>query len=137
MTAIATTSKLMNEKPQVLLIEGDERLRDAAASMRLDDEVHLEIIADGDAALEAVRRDQPFDLILFDIQTCAMEPRTFFRRLRRVSREIPVLLLSSHGGASLRRELGASGVVRKPLEERVLVEASRSACSSRRAVMRP
>lgn len=123
----------MKEKPQVLLVEGDERLRDAAASMFLDDDVHLEITADGDMALESCdgTNHRPDPIRHPDIGYGAPDI-------------LPAPAESAPGDtgpavvvarwSSLRRELGASGRRTKALEEHVLVEASWSAWSSRRRV---
>jgi two-component system response regulator MprA len=124
-TALPRTSRL-------LVVEGDDGLRRLLATMLSDAEWVVQLADDGEQALEAIRTDEPFDLIVLDVQTSFIDPRAFFRRLRRTNFETPVLLLSGHGATSLQREVRADGVLRRPLDQEAIVEQLRTAMADAR-----
>lgn len=72
-------------KPRVLVVEGDPALRLLMSKILIDADWAPHVSDDGECALEAVRTGDKFDAVIFDVQTAAIEPRTFVRRLRRAT----------------------------------------------------
>jgi len=87
--------------------------------------------ADGHMALNEVR-ERAFDAIVLDLQMPVMDGRSFYRSLRDLPSDIPVLLLSAYGSRSAQQELGANDALDKPFDPYVLVERLRKlvACNS-------
>jgi CheY-like chemotaxis protein len=79
------------------------------------------------AALQAFRlAPQRFDLVLTDENMPGLTGIELTRELRQLRSEIPVVLMSGHGGAQLAERAAAAGipeVLRKPLQRRDLSEA--------------
>ncbi len=81
----------------------------------------------GDAALAAFR-DGPgrFDLVLTDEAMPGLMGTELARELRVVRPDVPIIIMSGHGGSALARQamgLGVKEVLHKPLQRRDLAEA--------------
>lgn len=78
----------------------------------------------GEQALEQVAKEAPA-LIMLDVQMPVMDGYETCRRLKQnpVTRDIPVLMVTAHedGDSDQARDVGASGVVRKPFDVQVLL----------------
>jgi two-component system, sensor histidine kinase len=84
--------------------------------------------AGGEAALQALA-EQPFDLVLSDLNMAGLDGREMTRRLRAApgpNRRTPVLAVTGEAGEDALRACVAAGMdalVTKPLEPRALYEA--------------
>jgi NarL family two-component system response regulator LiaR len=98
----------------------------------LDLQDDIEVVAeaaDGEAALDAARRDQP-DVVLLDLVMPRLEGVATLRRLREIAPEARVIVLTSFGDderlfAALRA--GAAGYLLKDVEPAELVRGIRTA----------
>ncbi|HEY6432927.1 MAG TPA: response regulator, partial [Acetobacteraceae bacterium] len=122
-------------EPDLTAVPGSERSRvllaDDNADMRhyvqrlLAPRYAVEAVADGRAALEAVRRHPP-DLVLTDVMMPRLDGFGLLRMLRADPdlRDIPVVLLSARAGEEARvegLEAGADDYLTKPFSARELV----------------
>ena len=79
------------------------------------------------AALQAFR-GQPhrFDLVLTDEAMPDLMGTELAQRIRRIAPDVPIILMSGHGGAQLTQKalaVGAQEVLHKPLQRRDLAES--------------
>jgi DNA-binding response OmpR family regulator len=106
----------------ILLVDDEETLRELVAQGLRDDGYRVVEAADGAAALEAFRRDQP-DLVLLDLMLPELSGIEVCRVLRRES-DVPILMLTAKGGEMdkvVGLEVGADDYVTKPFSLRELV----------------
>ena len=102
----------------ILLVEDDPEARDEMAGVLRREGYAVVAAADGEEALEAVRREMPA-LILLDLMMPVMDGFEF--RVRQMQdpalAEIPIIVLS--GGWDLQRKaaaLGATACLQKPVD---------------------
>jgi DNA-binding response OmpR family regulator len=112
---------------RVLLIDDDARLRELLTSYLGQNDVTIEQARDGQAGLDALRRDS-FDAVLLDIMMPGIDGLSVLRRIRDNS-QIPVLMLTAKGDEADRvvgLELGADDYVTKPFSSRELLARLRA-----------
>ncbi|MCG8710241.1 response regulator [Brenneria sp. 4F2] len=107
-----------------VLVVDDDVLNLRIAARLLRDLGHSGALAgDGEKALQLAQQ-QPFDLMLLDINMPQLSGEETLRALRNQQqragqRPIPVLMVSGHSGEETRRhfiDLGANGFLEKPLQ---------------------
>ena len=112
---------------KILLADDDEMILDALR-FQLEDEGFTVLVAqDGEAALEAAKRDHP-DLILLDVMMPKMQGWEVCREVRRIS-QAPILMLTARGAELdkvLALELGADDYIVKPFSFRELLARVRA-----------
>ena len=111
-------------RPRVLLADDNADMRDYVTRL-LSAQYDVEAVADGSAALAAVRRQLP-DLVLADVMMPNLDGFALLRELRGDSQlsAIPVLLLSARAGEEARVEgwsAGADDYLVKPFSARELL----------------
>jgi DNA-binding response OmpR family regulator len=109
---------------QILVVDDDPGVRQLVAVTLASEGWVARTAANGNTALDEVRT-RPFDAIVLDLQMPVMDGRSFYRSLRDLPSDIPVLLLSAYGSRSAQRELGANDALDKPFDPSVLVERIR------------
>ncbi|MET0399039.1 MAG: ATP-binding protein [Longimicrobiaceae bacterium] len=110
-------------RARVLVADDNADMRDYLSRL-LGRQWSVEVVADGAAALEAVRQRVP-DLVLSDVMMPGLDGFELLRELRADprTREIPVLLLSARAGEESRiegMEAGADDYLVKPFSAREL-----------------
>ncbi|MBW4622008.1 MAG: response regulator [Cyanosarcina radialis HA8281-LM2] len=115
-----TTSSL----PQILLADDNADMREYLKRL-LSQHYQVETVADGRAALTAIRQQMP-DLVLSDVMMPNLDGFGLLRELRADSRtqEIPIILLSARAGEESRiegLEAGADDYLIKPFSARELM----------------
>jgi CheY-like chemotaxis protein len=108
--------------PRLLLVDDAEDIR-AIACMSLERLGGWSVVpvASGAAALQAARRDGPFDAVLLDVMMPGMDGPSTLARLRAdgLPTEVPVIFLTAKTQAADRERLaslGATGVITKPFD---------------------
>jgi PAS domain S-box-containing protein len=109
---------------RILLADDNADMRDYVRDL-LSANYMVEAVADGEQALEAVRR-QPPDLVVADIMMPRLDGLTFLKRLRNdeALRDVPVMLLSARAGEEAQVEgldAGADDYMVKPFSARELL----------------
>jgi CheY-like chemotaxis protein len=113
---------------RLLLVDDDDAIRTIAA-ISLERIAGWTVIAaaSGQAAVEAVQDDGPFDAVLLDVMMPGLDGPTTLRRLREgiLQPSVPVVFLTAKVGEAEEtrlRSLGAAGVIAKPFDPIALPE---------------
>ncbi|CCE01462.1 putative sensor histidine kinase with multiple PAS and a response regulator receiver domain (modular protein) [Bradyrhizobium sp. STM 3809] len=111
-------------RDRVVLADDNSDMRDYVRRL-LGDEYEVETVADGVAALEAIRRRRP-DLILTDVMMPRLDGFGLLKTLRGDAqlRDVPVVILSARAGEEAKVEgldAGASDYLSKPFSARELL----------------
>jgi len=121
---------------QVLLIEdnpGDVFLFKQAIEQQSNVPVHVEVIVDGETAIEALRDDPSGpDLILLDLNLPKLNGFEILQKLKENGRQVPVLVLTSSDSLRDLRaayRLGASAYVMKPNDLDGIMRIVKGICS--------
>ncbi|MGE5358284.1 MAG: sigma-54-dependent transcriptional regulator, partial [Bacteroidales bacterium] len=114
----------MTMKPRILVVDDEAAIRDSMR-MILEYEGYEFIGApSGQDAITAVERDVP-DLVFLDIKMPGMDGLEVLGRIKAISDQLPVVMISGHGTVSTAVEatkLGAFDFIEKPLaSDRILV----------------
>jgi CheY-like chemotaxis protein len=109
----------------ILVVDDDIGIRSLLGMALASERANVRMAMNGADALEVIRNSEPFDLIVLDLTMPVMDGRTFYRELRAMPCDTPVLLLSAFGAGAARRELGAEGAMSKPFDPFMLVERLR------------
>jgi PAS domain S-box-containing protein len=112
------------DKPRVLVADDNADMR-AYVKRLLGQRYHVEVVPDGQAALEAAR-SRPPDLALTDVMMPGLDGFGLLKELRadERTRAIPVIMLSARAGAEARVEglyAGADDYLTKPFSASELV----------------
>ncbi len=113
---------------RVLIVDDEPDLSESVAWRLEQAGFELEVASDGPAALKAVRTTRP-DLILLDLVLPGMSGIDVLREIRRISEEVPVVLISGRSEEADRvvaLEIGADDFVLKPFSPRELVARIRA-----------
>ncbi|HVG10381.1 MAG TPA: ATP-binding protein [Thermoanaerobaculia bacterium] len=116
-------ASLDSSKPRILLADDNSDMRDYIRRL-LSTEYEVTAVADGAAALEAVRRERPA-LVLTDIMMPVLDGFGLLRELRADpdTRGLPIIMLSARAGEESRVEgldAGADDYLVKPFSAREL-----------------
>lgn len=111
---------------RLLLVDDEDAIR-IIASISLERVGGWKVIAasSGQAALEAVQDDGPFDAVLMDVMMPGLDGPTTLARMRSgaLPRHVPVVFLTAKVGTAERERLislGACGVLAKPFDPMTL-----------------
>ena len=113
---------------KVLIIEDDRDLAELIGLHLGDMGLRTETSFEGTAGLEKAL-GKPFDLIILDLMLPGMDGLEICKRIRRVNKTIPILMLTSKAeefDKVLGLELGANDYITKPFSLRELVARVRS-----------
>jgi PAS domain S-box-containing protein len=126
--AVETVRKLQRGHGETVMIVDDEPMLVALAEEMLA-ELGYEPVGfeSSHAALQAFRADPPrFDLVLTDEAMPDLVGIELAREIRRIRPDIPIILMSGHGGAPLAKraaDIGVNEVLHKPLQRGDLAES--------------
>jgi DNA-binding response OmpR family regulator len=105
------------ERKRILIVEDDESIS-LGLRMNLEAEGYeVEVVADGESALERIRKNEVLDLIILDVMLPRMNGLEVLRTLRAEGIRVPVIVLSARGAEMdkvMGLELGAEDYVTKP-----------------------
>jgi len=108
---------------RVLVVDDEPMVRDVLARYLAQDGFEVDIAADGEAALEAVRSTNP-DLVVLDLMLPRLDGFEVFHRMRGAGIESPVIMLTARGEVTDRvvgLEIGADDYVSKPFSPKEVV----------------
>jgi len=101
---------------RILVVEDDARLAATLERVLVAEGHGVEVVGDGLQALRRAR-EQPFDMVVLDIMLPSLDGVGVCRRLRAVSAQVPILLLTALGGTGERvkgLDAGADDYLVKP-----------------------
>lgn len=107
-----TPSDWTKKRGRILLVEDNEVNRSVAIEMLEKYVVSVESVTDGERAVELLKKDTRFDLILMDIQMPSMDGLTATKIIRNSLNltEIPIVAMTAHVQESDRKVALASGM---------------------------
>jgi two-component system response regulator FlrC len=114
-------------QPTVLIVEDDSALRDALCATVQLAGFGVQSAENGKQALQLIE-NQPFNLIVSDVQMTGMDGNTLLQKLKASTPELPVVLMTAYGTiqkAVDAMRAGAADYLVKPFEAEVLVEMLR------------
>ena len=113
--------------PTILLAEDEPEVRGHLRSLLQADGYGIAEASDGDECIQVLRgRDGDVDLVLLDLQMPRQDGLTTLQEIRRLDRELPVVVLSgttSTTRAAQAIQYGAADFLAKPVRETTLREA--------------
>lgn len=120
--------------PRILIVEDDAAVRDVVEHTLAREGMETIAVPDGETALERLRADSVYDLIILDVRLPGIDGISVCRELRsggtgKVRKELPVIMLSAKGDETsvvVGLEVGADDYVTKPFRPRELASRVRS-----------
>jgi two-component system, OmpR family, alkaline phosphatase synthesis response regulator PhoP len=112
---------------RTVLVADDEPYIGRIIQLKLEDgPYHVLVAHDGEEALELLRSDQPFDLVLLDIMMPRMSGLDVLRELRQLPHrgDTPVIMLTAKGQEADRENAsryGATDFLTKPFSPKKLL----------------
>lgn len=91
----------------VLLVEDDDVVRQLTVEVLEEFGYRVHALRDGPSALEVLRGDQPFDLLMSDIGLPGMDGRALVEAARQLRPTLPVLFASGYSERELLDEVRA------------------------------
>jgi DNA-binding NtrC family response regulator len=117
--------------PRILIAEDEEKMRRVLEIMLTQDGYRIDTAEDGIKALSLCEK-KSYDLVITDLKMPEMDGLALMRRLRRVSPEVPVIVVTAFGSVQTAVEAmkeGAFDYITKPFDReeiRVLVSKALS-----------
>ena len=103
----------------ILLVDDEDSIRQVNTTFLTDANYRVTACADGPAALEALDRDGPFDLLITDIAMPKMSGKELVEQIRRRFPEMAVIMCTGYNDVINREDamrLGVNAYVEKPIE---------------------
>jgi DNA-binding response OmpR family regulator len=105
------------DRKRILIVEDDESIS-LGLRMNLEAEGYeVEVVADGESAIERIRKLEALDLVILDVMLPRMNGLEVLRTLRAEGNRVPIIVLSARGAEMdkvMGLELGAEDYVTKP-----------------------
>lgn len=109
---------------KLVVVEDEEHLAEVIADNLELEGYEVEVVVDGLAALQRLRREPAPALVLLDVMLPGMDGFTICETLRREGRDMPILFLTARSGLDDRvkgLELGGDDFMAKPFDLRELM----------------
>jgi len=107
----------------ILVVDDEARIREVVQYALEREGFRVSTVEDGDHALEALTRGEPFDLVVLDVMLPGIDGLELCRKVRATSK-VPILFLSARSDEIdrvLGLELGGDDYLTKPFSPRELV----------------
>lgn len=128
---------LMEQKLKILVVDDNEELCMNVTDILEMNGHEVTIALDGFKALELVEQDK-FDVVLMDIKMPVMDGVETYKRMRKISPETPVIMMTAFAVEDLIREAlrtGAYGMMNKPLDFNRLLQTIAQATGTGAMIM--
>jgi FixJ family two-component response regulator len=115
--------------PLIAVVDDEEPVRKALKRLLRAAGLDAEGYASGQDFFAAERRA---DCVVLDLHMPVMSGLQILRRIRQTTKRLPVVVITAHDQAETREECiaaGAAAYLRKPLDERLLLNAISAALS--------
>ena len=129
----------MNEKPKVLVVDDDLRLRDLLYRYLKEQGFTIKVVEDAQGLDKALSREL-FDLLVLDLMLPGEDGLSICRRLRATNNDMPIIMLTAKGDDVDRivgLEMGADDYLAKPFNPRELVARIHAVLRRRSATLPP
>ncbi len=120
------------EWQMIAVVDDEESVRKAVVRLLQAAGYAARGYSSGDEFMKAWHRDTP-ECVLLDLQMPGQSGTDVQRALKRAGARFPVIIITAHDAPSVREECmreGAAAYLRKPLDERVLLDAVSAAIGS-------
>jgi DNA-binding response OmpR family regulator len=114
----------MSSPARILIVEDEAHLAEGLLFNMQAEGYEVELVYDGEAALEALGRETPFDAVVLDVMLPGKDGFTVARELRAAGNYVPVLMLTARGRPEdvlEGLEVGADDYLAKPFELSILL----------------
>lgn len=111
---------VMKENIRILVVDDDESIRRYIVKLLSQSGYDVSAVPSGKDALQALRAGQEFSLVILDILMPDMDGLETLSEIRKLSKDMPVLMLSALGQTNIivkAMKAGATDYVVKPFEE--------------------
>jgi CheY-like chemotaxis protein len=124
--------------PYVAVVDDEETVRKALRRLLRASGLQAEAFAGGQEFLAAAAQRQP-DCVVLDLHMAGMSGLQLLRRLQAAPQRPPVVVITAHDEPETREQClaaGAAAYLRKPLDERLLLNAISAALGAAAQVRR-
>jgi excisionase family DNA binding protein len=120
-----------HDRPRVLVVDDEASIRELLSKTLALAEYDVDTSSDGSAALDRLRASSdPYDLLIADLKMPGMDGLTLIRQVRRISAELPIIIITGFSTESSAIEavnLGVAGYLTKPFRvPQVLAAAAKA-----------
>ncbi len=108
---------MKNGEMKILVVEDDEAMRSLLKDLLDEEGFAVESVSNGFDALRKLM-DQPFDLIITDIQMPGLTGLDLLPRIKKLQPRAPVIVITAFGSEQVQKrsfEKGATGYLEKPI----------------------
>jgi two-component system response regulator (stage 0 sporulation protein F) len=131
-------------KKRILVIDDDEPVRKLFKDTLEKNNYHVLTVENGSRALKLVH-SWNFDLIFLDLKMPVMDGVEIFRRIRRIDRAVPVVIITGYTSSDMLRKAlkqAPFGVMKKPFGSKDILRSAENFLNgakgkSRKSVNRP
>jgi excisionase family DNA binding protein len=128
-----TNARVLNEgsteRPRILVVDDEQAVRDLLAKTFTMADYDVDTASDGPGAIERLRT-VTYDLLVTDLKMPGMDGLSVIREARKISAELPVIVITGYSTEASAIEainLGVSGYLTKPFRlPRILAAAARA-----------
>ncbi|MCB1152020.1 sigma-54-dependent Fis family transcriptional regulator [bacterium] len=121
---------MSDKTPVVLIVDDEKSMRHSVGVLLKKHAYDTAEAADAEKALEMLREDGPFDVILCDMRMPGMDGQEFVRRANQMGVETPIVVMSAYGSidtAVQAMQNGAFDFISKPFKvEEVIIKLGRA-----------
>ncbi|WP_300458996.1 response regulator [Desulfobacula sp.] len=119
----------MTQKIKVLMVDDEKRFRETTKKILMKKGFETLLAETGEEALEKI--DQNPDVVILDIKMPGMDGHETLSRIKKIKPDLPVIMLTGHGGMPSAREAlveGAFDYLSKPCDIDFLSDKIKEAC---------
>ena len=123
---------MLEPAPFVAIVDDEEPIRKALVRLMRSAKLEAEAFSSGAAFLDSLARRRP-DCLILDLHMPGMTALHVLRRLQRSGVHVPTIVITGYDEPETRAHClgaGATAYLRKPLEDRVLLDAVASAAKA-------
>jgi FixJ family two-component response regulator len=125
---------MADHSPFVAIVDDEEPIRKALKRLMRAANLEAEVFASGADFLDSLARRRP-DCVILDLHMPGMSGLHVLQRLQQSGIQLPAIVITAYDEPETRNHClaaGASAYLRKPLEDRLLLDAVASAAKARK-----
>ncbi|RJG42538.1 ATP-binding protein [Motilimonas pumila] len=112
------------QQARVLLVEDNITNQELALGLLAPHNLAIEVVSDGQQAVDAITRDPAYGCILMDIQMPVMDGYDASRAIREIAKQIPIIAMTANAMAGDREKAIGAGMndyISKPIDYPTLI----------------